>query len=44
MAKLEFEDARADELKEFMNVWNQVTLEMQNNNKEFVQNDKIRTK
>ena len=28
VARLDFEDARSDELKEFMNVWNQVTVEV----------------
>ena len=38
---MDFEDARTDELKEFMNVWNQVTVEVPQN---FISNDRARVK
>ena len=42
MARLDFEDARSDELKEFMNVWNQVTVELPTSQN--IQNDRMRVK
>ena len=40
MSKLDFDDARTDELKEFMCLWNKLTMEIQMSS----HNDKIRVR